>query len=101
MFRTTTYHAASVTATNIVFCCPEMVTAKPRPAAVSYILSVIDDIEELDIVRHFNRIQKSFSKKTQTEYEKRWNGRYYRNRKEYEHRSKELFVQTRTYFSRL
>jgi hypothetical protein len=94
MFPTICYNAVSVTKHSIVFCCPEFVNSN-HYVRFNVIPSDIDEIEEPRIIRRFNRIQSSVSKKTRTSIGINMNSKDYRNRREYEHRSKELFVQKR------
>jgi len=89
----TTYHAASATKDGTEFFCPEVI--KFTPVQVSLTPARLDEIEMQDFIRHFNRIQSSGSKKAKIELDRNLSLRYYDNRRENEHRSKERVVMAR------
>lgn len=89
----TTYHAVSVTKNKIRFCCPEV--TKTISEQVKLVSTYFDEFKVEDFIRHFNRIQTSGSKKTKIEMERNQSLRYYGNRRENEHRSKERVVLAR------
>jgi hypothetical protein len=88
MFHTI-YHTASVTLNNVLFGCPETTNKHLSDKVITVSLATNDVEAEIAVIRHFNRIQKSTSKKTRGEIENNKTCKFYRNFRENCTRSKE------------